>query len=236
MANHPTSLLFLGQYPHFLLFMDFGLLVGRSGLFLFTGQCLFGVVGQFDWTTMLDVGNGPRRAMGVAGQYYSGDKNGGTVIGTALDTHYHSRPGMALCGNHMEHDQVSCVCLNAVFVLGFAGKHGLTPSGFFLLTPISLFLLHGTHKFQKNWFLFITFGFDNAEGESYVNILETGEYVRIWVALIVAGIVTSAKRTVVAMYFGRRTFSAYTIMLICKLSFACVDISSLFSLHSDIFE
>ena len=79
------------------------------------------------------------------------------------------------------------------------------------LVQCSLFLLHGTHKFQKNWLLFITFGFDNnTQGEEYYNnILETAEYVRIWMALIVAGVVTSAKRTVVAMYFGRRTFSKW---------------------------
>eukprot|EP00977_Amphora_coffeiformis_P004440 scaffold945_cov170-Amphora_coffeaeformis.AAC.20 len=72
---------------------------------------------------------------------------------------------------------------------------------------INLFLLHGTRKFQNNWLLFVTYGFSNPEGEQYTDVLGTGEYLRIWLAFIVAGVVSSAKRTIVAMHFGRRTFS-----------------------------
>lgn len=47
--------------------------------------------------------------------------------------------------------------------------------------------------------------------ETYYNFLASGEYLRFLLAMIVAGTVTSAKRTAVAMHFGRRTFSKFLL-------------------------
>ena len=70
-----------------------------------------------------------------------------------------------------------------------------------------MFTLHGEQDFAREWFLNLTF----SETEEYrdagrLEILKSPEWLRCLLAMLIAGLITSIKRTVVAMFFGRRTF------------------------------
>jgi hypothetical protein len=72
----------------------------------------------------------------------------------------------------------------------------------------NLVLLHGDNPFQTHW-LYQT-GFEIytvANSGSY--ILHSETYLRCLLAMIVAGVAMGVKRTMVAMYFGRRTIANY---------------------------
>jgi len=73
---------------------------------------------------------------------------------------------------------------------------------------IDLFALHGTHEFQQHWLHFTGIKF-YMYSNSGLYVLGSAVYLRFLFAVIVAGMATAAKRTVVALYFGRRTFADF---------------------------
>jgi hypothetical protein len=71
-----------------------------------------------------------------------------------------------------------------------------------------LFLLHGDNRFQQHWFYFTGISIFK-DANSGVYILTSPTYLRMLLSMLVAGLATAGKRTAVAMYFGRRTFSEF---------------------------
>jgi hypothetical protein len=71
-----------------------------------------------------------------------------------------------------------------------------------------LFLLHGNNTFQTHWFYWTGWAI-YSEGNSGSYILYSDLYLRVLLSMLMAGIAASVKRTVVAVYFGRRTFGTY---------------------------
>lgn len=71
---------------------------------------------------------------------------------------------------------------------------------------ISMFVLCGFQDFAYEWFLDLTYTPDINKQAGRLEILSSEEWLRFLVAMLAAGLVTSMKRTVVAMFFGRRTF------------------------------
>jgi hypothetical protein len=68
-----------------------------------------------------------------------------------------------------------------------------------------LFLLHGNDKFQSHWLFWA--GIDiYSEANSGSYILSSELYLRVLLSMLLAGVAASFKRTIVAVYFGRRTF------------------------------
>jgi hypothetical protein len=72
----------------------------------------------------------------------------------------------------------------------------------------NLFLLHGDGTFQTHWLYWTGFEiYSKANSGSY--ILSSDLYLRVLLTMLMAGVAASVKRTVVAVYFGRRTFGTY---------------------------
>jgi len=69
-------------------------------------------------------------------------------------------------------------------------------------------LLHGDNVFQRNW-LFWTDIELFSDANPGADILKHEMYIRILIAAMLAGFLHAAKRTYVALYFGRRTFLNY---------------------------
>eukprot|EP00978_Attheya_sp_CCMP212_P004543 scaffold9911_cov48-Attheya_sp.AAC.2 len=71
-----------------------------------------------------------------------------------------------------------------------------------------LFLLHGDNNFQRNWLYKLgwdIFSPNNPGG----HVLSSPFYLQLLLAAMCAGMAHSIKRTVLALYFGRRTFLNY---------------------------
>ena len=69
--------------------------------------------------------------------------------------------------------------------------------------------MHGTDEFNRNWLFMMDldiFTSVNPGGD----VLSSTLYLRALLALLLAGVADSIKRTTVAMYFGRRTFRKST--------------------------
>jgi hypothetical protein len=80
----------------------------------------------------------------------------------------------------------------------------------------NLFLLHGNGTFQTHWLYWTGWQiYSQANSGSY--ILSSDLYLRVLLAMLMAGVAASVKRTVVAVYFGRRTFGTY--LNFCLVSF-----------------
>lgn len=71
-----------------------------------------------------------------------------------------------------------------------------------------IIFLRGKMKFQQNWFYFTGLEIFSEANEGG-HVLLSGEYFRILLAVLFAGLAHSVKRTIVAMYFGKRTFLTY---------------------------
>jgi hypothetical protein len=68
-----------------------------------------------------------------------------------------------------------------------------------------MLLLHGDNDFQQHWLYWSGLAiYSNANSGSYVIASEV--YLRILLAMIVAGVATAIKRTAVTIYFGKRNF------------------------------
>jgi hypothetical protein len=71
-----------------------------------------------------------------------------------------------------------------------------------------LFLLHGDNTFQTHWLYWTGLKiYSQANSGSYV--LSSDLYLRVLLCLLFAGVASSLKRTLVAVYFGRRTFGTF---------------------------
>lgn len=71
-----------------------------------------------------------------------------------------------------------------------------------------LILLHGDNTFQQNWLYWTDISlFSPANVGGY--ILEKDIYLRALIAAIIAGVATAIKRTVLALYFGKKTVLYY---------------------------
>jgi hypothetical protein len=77
-----------------------------------------------------------------------------------------------------------------------------------------LLLLHGDSTYQMHWLYWTKF-----EMNSGNYILSSDLYLRVLLAMLMAGVAASVKRTMVAVYFGRRTFGTYSCM-VCFALFA----------------
>jgi len=69
-----------------------------------------------------------------------------------------------------------------------------------------MFLVHGMTKFQQHW-LFWTDISLYSEADS--GVLDSTVYLRVLWSMMLAGWATAAKRTAVAMYFGKRTYGEF---------------------------
>lgn len=76
---------------------------------------------------------------------------------------------------------------------------------------IDLFGLHGTQRFQQHW-LYWTGITLYKYGDTGLYFLDSPVYTRVLLAAMLAGIATTAKRTFVALSFGRRTFGKYSLL------------------------
>ena len=74
---------------------------------------------------------------------------------------------------------------------------------------INMFLLHGDRPFTQHWLSSVTSLRIYNEANSGTYILESPAFCRILLSMMLAGVMTAGKRTVVAMFFGRRTFTAF---------------------------
>lgn len=83
---------------------------------------------------------------------------------------------------------------------------------------LALCMLHGDNDFVQHWFAFTGMRiFTVANSGSY--ILTSTIYLRVLLGMLLAGIATSLKRTVVTLYFGKRSFGTAILSLyrICVL-------------------
>ena len=68
-----------------------------------------------------------------------------------------------------------------------------------------MLLLHGDNEFQQHWLYFTGIRiYSTANSGSY--ILASESYLRVLLAMVVAGVATAVKRTAVTIYFGKRNF------------------------------
>jgi hypothetical protein len=73
-----------------------------------------------------------------------------------------------------------------------------------------MLLLHGDGTFQQNWFFWT--GMKVYQVESAGNwILDSESYLRILLCMLVAGTLTTLKRTIISLYFGRRMFGTWSL-------------------------
>lgn len=71
-----------------------------------------------------------------------------------------------------------------------------------------LLLLHGTGAFARNWLFFLNIGMFS-DANNHGGVIAQDLYLRILVSVVVVGISVGIKRTYLALYLGRRTFSHY---------------------------
>ena len=67
-----------------------------------------------------------------------------------------------------------------------------------------MILLEGDNNYQQNWLYFadiLIFSPANKGG----HILYSAQYIRVLIAMLVAGLATAVKRITIAMYFGKKT-------------------------------
>jgi hypothetical protein len=69
----------------------------------------------------------------------------------------------------------------------------------------ALLLLQGSSKFDYHWFYFTGIRI-YASGNSGSYIISSEAYFRILLAMVIAGVATTMKRTLSTLYFGRRMF------------------------------
>jgi hypothetical protein len=68
-----------------------------------------------------------------------------------------------------------------------------------------MILLHGDNDFQRHWLYFAGIRiYSSANSGSY--ILASNTYLRVLIGMVLAGVTTSLKRTLVTIYFGKRNF------------------------------
>jgi hypothetical protein len=81
---------------------------------------------------------------------------------------------------------------------------------------LDMVLLHGDNVFQQHWLHFTGIRiYAAANSGSY--ILFSDDYLRVLLGMVLAGLATTFKRTLVTLYFGKRNFGeAYNA--ICLLS------------------
>ncbi|KAG7353641.1 hypothetical protein IV203_002996 [Nitzschia inconspicua] len=71
-----------------------------------------------------------------------------------------------------------------------------------------LLLLHGDNQFHQHWFYWTGIQiYQSANSGSW--ILDSENYLRILLCMLVAGILAALKRTIVSLYFGRRMVDMY---------------------------
>ena len=71
-----------------------------------------------------------------------------------------------------------------------------------------MILLHGDNEFQQHWFYWTGIQI-YSKGNSGSYILASESYLRFLLAMVVAGLATSVKRTAVTIYFGKRNFGKF---------------------------
>lgn len=71
-----------------------------------------------------------------------------------------------------------------------------------------MILLHGDDIFQQNWFFWTEIRLFSPENRGG-NVLYQDLYLRLLLAMVIAGIATACKRTVLALYFGKKTVLNY---------------------------
>lgn len=70
---------------------------------------------------------------------------------------------------------------------------------------LAMIFLHGDNAFVQHWLHFTGIKiFTVANSGSY--ILNSSTYLRVLIGMLLAGIATSLKRTIVTLYFGKRSF------------------------------
>lgn len=72
--------------------------------------------------------------------------------------------------------------------------------------------MHGDNQFQQNWFFWTDialFSPANPGGK----VLSSGIYLRLLLAMVMAGVATAIKRTVLALYFGKKTVLNYKLRM-----------------------
>jgi hypothetical protein len=68
-----------------------------------------------------------------------------------------------------------------------------------------MIFLHGNNTFQQHWLYFTGIRiYSLANSGSY--ILASNGYLRILLGMILAGVATTTKRTLLTLYFGKRSF------------------------------
>lgn len=71
-----------------------------------------------------------------------------------------------------------------------------------------MLLLHGDGIFQQHWFFWT--GIKMYQDTSSGNwILDSDSYFGILLCMLVAGALTTLKRTIISLYFGRRMFGVW---------------------------
>lgn len=77
---------------------------------------------------------------------------------------------------------------------------------------LDLILLQGDDPFQQHWLYFTGIPiYSTANSGSY--ILASEEYLRVLIAMVLAGFAASLKRTWVTLYFGRRNFGKTNVVV-----------------------
>lgn len=71
-----------------------------------------------------------------------------------------------------------------------------------------MILLHGDDTFQQNWLFWSDIRLFSPENKGS-QILEKDIYLRLLLAMVLAGVATAIKRTVLALYFGKKTTLYY---------------------------
>jgi hypothetical protein len=74
----------------------------------------------------------------------------------------------------------------------------------------ALLLLQGSSKFDYHWLYFTGIRIYSA-GNSGSYIISSEIYLRILLAMVVAGVLATLKRTMVSLYFGRRMFGRWMV-------------------------
>ena len=94
-----------------------------------------------------------------------------------------------------------------------------------------MLLLHGNNDFQQHWLYWSGLAiYSKANSGSY--IIESQVYLRILLAMVIAGLATAIKRTAVTIYFGKRNFGTSSFFMwgvlvtVCSFS-TCLVIQNL---------
>jgi hypothetical protein len=74
-----------------------------------------------------------------------------------------------------------------------------------------MILLEGDKNYQQNWLYFsdiLIFSPANKGG----HVLYSAQYIRVLVAMVVAGLATAIKRVTIALYFGKTTVRTWSLV------------------------